>query len=229
METIIFDVDDTLYDQLQPFQKAFNKYFNHLHSFPIEQLYIASRKYSDKVFNSPMSQHEQQIYRITSACRDFGISISKDIAIQFQKTYEDEQQKIILFPEIHLLLEKLLQKNKQLAVLTNGPFEHQMKKVQQLQLTRWIPENNIFISGGIGHVKPSPLAFQFVEQKLCLQKQRTVYIGDSYENDIIGAKQVGWQAVWFNHRNKKQPNVPYLADQIITSPAALLKHLNENE
>ncbi len=229
MQTIIFDVDDTLYNQLQPFCKAFEQYFGHLHHIPVEQFYIASRKYSDEVFTSTMSQQEQQVYRLTAACHDFGISLDENTARQFQKTYEEEQQKITLFPEIRQLFEQLLQQNKQLGILTNGPFEHQMRKIQQLQLTKWIPKEHIFISGSIGHVKPSALAFEFVEHKLHLQKTHTLYIGDSYENDIIGAKQVGWQAIWFNHRQKAQPNAPFHPDKTFISPQALLAYFTEKE
>ncbi len=28
-------------------------------------------------------------------------------------------------------------------------------------------------------------------------------MGDSYENDIEGAKGAGWNAIWYNHRNHR--------------------------
>ncbi|MEH7236399.1 HAD family hydrolase [Bacillus sp. JJ1562] len=53
-----------------------------------------------------------------------------------------------------------------------------------------------FISGTIGHAKPKREVFDFIEQKMDLDQTKTVYIGDNFEKDIIGAKEAGWQAIW---------------------------------
>jgi putative hydrolase of the HAD superfamily len=226
MDTIIFDVDDTLYDQLQPFKKAFEMTFTHVTNIPIEKLYISSRKHSDSLFDQSeagiITLLELQTYRIMAACEEFGVPITYNEAIKFQNIYEQEQQKITLFPEIEKLLELLSKKNKQLGVLTNGTYQHQFMKINQLELSRWIPEENIFISEAIGNAKPAPQAFQIVERKLKLTKEKTVYIGDSFENDVIGAKQVEWNSIWMNHRKKIHPISSYYPDKIANTPKDLL-------
>ena len=48
-KVIFFDIDDTLYNQIEPFQKSFDKNF----SFPdidIEDVFKTSRRLSDEVF-----------------------------------------------------------------------------------------------------------------------------------------------------------------------------------
>jgi putative hydrolase of the HAD superfamily len=226
VETILFDVDDTLYDQLQPFKNAFDTYFKHLTNVPIEKLYVASRKHSDTLFNKSeagtISLLELQTYRIMTACKDFGIDIHYQEAVEFQEIYEMEQKKITLFPEIEKLLEQLTEKDKQLGILTNGPHEHQLMKINQLGMTRWIPIENIFISSAIGCAKPDSHAFSIVEKNLSINKDKTVYIGDSFDNDVIGAKQVGWNSIWMNHRNKEKPISTIYPDKIIKSPKELL-------
>ncbi|MGF6952341.1 putative hydrolase of the HAD superfamily [Neobacillus sp. B4I6] len=226
MDTILFDVDDTLYDQLQPFKNAFQITFKHLTNVPIEKIYVASRKHSDTLFNKSeagtISLLELHTYRIMTACKDFGVEIQYDGAVEFQKIYELEQKKITLFPEIEELLELLNKKNKQLGILTNGPHQHQLMKITQLGMTRWIPEENIFISGAIGSAKPDSQAFDIVEKNLYLNREKTVYIGDSFDNDVIGAKQVGWNSIWMNHRNKAKPISTIDPDKIISSPKELL-------
>jgi putative hydrolase of the HAD superfamily len=227
MDTIIFDVDDTMYDQLQPFKIAFERQFKHIKKVPIEKLYISSRKHSDTLFNESeagtISLAELHTYRIKTACKDFGIEISDQEALEFQRAYENEQKKIVLFPEIERLFELLSKKDKQLALLTNGPYEHQRMKIDQLGLTRWVPKEHIFISGAIGSAKPAPEAFLIVEKTLRLGKEKTVYIGDSFENDVAGAKRVGWNAIWMNHRKKELPLSAIQPDKIITTPNELLE------
>lgn len=207
INTVIFDLDDTLYDQLLPFKIAVESCFKeHVPKLPIEQLFVASRKYSDEVFDKSeqglISLEELHTYRIISACKEFGIELSHDDAVKFQNIYRNQQEKIVLFPDMEKLLGKLVNHQMQLALLTNGPYEHQLMKIKQLGLTKWIPQQNLFISEAIGSAKPHPSAFHYVEEKLGLSNQATVYIGDSFQNDIVGARQVGWHAIWLNHRKK---------------------------
>ncbi|PYZ92949.1 hydrolase [Salipaludibacillus keqinensis] len=227
MDTIIFDVDDTLYDQTIPFKKAFRKVIEGpFTEEEIEKVYIASRKYSDVLFEKSQRGElpllDMHIYRMTAACQEIDLSLSDQKAIEFQEVYLEEQQKITLFDDVEKLLELLLSRNKQMAVLTNGGEDHQRMKIEQLNLAKWIPEDRFFISGSIGHAKPKKQVFQFIEEKLSLDKSKTVYIGDSFENDIIGAKQVGWHAIWMNHRNRHQSDESIQPDKIVSHPKELL-------
>nr|WP_035724439.1 HAD family hydrolase [Gracilibacillus boraciitolerans] len=228
MKTIIFDVDDTLYDQLQPFHKAVHQQLNtSFNNDEIKALYLASRKYSDEVFEKHMNGGEitaldLQTYRITKACQDFGISLTYQQAVTFQETYLHEQQQIQLFPAIVELLDSLYANNKQLAILTNGEVDHQMMKVQRLGITQWVPAEHIFVSARVGYSKPSQKLFEYVENTLELDKDHTVYIGDSFENDIIGAKQMGWSAIWMNHRQRTKPVSNHQPDHTIESSDDLL-------
>ncbi|MBM7570028.1 HAD family hydrolase [Aquibacillus albus] len=227
MDTIIFDVDDTLYDQALSFKNTFKKMFQESFSDEeLDQLYLASRKHSDALFDKSeageISILDMQVHRITAACEEFGIPINYQKAVDFQEAYVAEQKKITLFDEVEELLEALYQENKQLAVLTNGEEKHQSMKIQQLGLARWIPEEHMFISGAIGHAKPKQEAFHIIEEKLQLNKKKTVYIGDSFDNDIVGAKQVGWHAIWMNHRNRNMPESPFKPDKIVYNAKELL-------
>ncbi|GAB2568965.1 HAD family hydrolase [Gracilibacillus alcaliphilus] len=232
MQTIIFDVDDTLYDQLQPFRRTVKQHI--ASSFSEEQilaLYKRSREYSDEVFEKHMSGEitalELQTYRIRKACADFFITIDEQQAIAFQQFYVQEQRKIELFPAMKQLLHQLHASPVQLAVLTNGEYDHQMMKVTQLGLTRWIPADHIFVSEQIGYSKPDLEVFQFVEQQLDLERTSTLYIGDSFEHDVIGAKQAGWQVIWLNHRHREAASTQVTADYTLDQVDELFDMLNE--
>lgn len=104
MYSFLFDIDDTVYDQLSPFREAFAKQFARFAHIPLEELYRHSRKFSDEVFEQTergeMSREEMHIYRITAAFKMFDIEISASAARQFQLDYEAQQQRICLLPEI---------------------------------------------------------------------------------------------------------------------------------
>ncbi|MBM7541050.1 HAD family hydrolase [Amphibacillus cookii] len=211
MKTLIFDVDDTLYDQLLPFEKAVNETLHiNLDKPFIHELYLASRKYSDQIFEQEQrgewSTLDLQIYRIQQACLDFDIQITTEQAISFQQNYLKYQRQITLFPEIKQLLDQLSHQNVQLGVLTNGNADHQTMKIEQLNLKQWISPKHFFISGAIGIAKPNPDVFNYVECHLTSKPSECWYIGDSYPNDVHGAKRAGWHVAWFNHRNRQVPN-----------------------
>ncbi|HLU23003.1 MAG TPA: HAD family hydrolase [Bacillaceae bacterium] len=231
MDTIIFDVDDTLYDQVLSFKRTCERMLPEcITNIDLDKLYITSRKYSDELFDKQvageLTVREMHIRRIKDACAEYGIEISDQKAIEFQEAYVEEQQRISLFDEVVELLETL-QHTKQLAVLTNGSHGHQAMKIKQLNLSKWIPEENIFISESLGYAKPSKEAFQILENKLNLDKEKTVYIGDSFANDIVGAKKAGWKAIWMNHRNRKMPEGNIKPDKVVYSASELLETVSK--
>ncbi|WP_058307374.1 HAD family hydrolase [Gracilibacillus massiliensis] len=211
MKTIIFDVDDTLYDQAISFYRTFKKLVNENRTYEeLDAIYRLSRKYSEQLFDQSekgeITVFDWQTGRFIKALDDFNISISSNTAAEFHEAYKEEQARITLFPEIKELLSILKQQDKQLAVLTNGEEQHQTMKIKQLELAKWIPNENIFISGSHGIAKPNREIFDIVKDKLDCDPAETVYVGDSFEKDIIGAKKAGWQAIWMNHRKREIPN-----------------------
>jgi putative hydrolase of the HAD superfamily len=156
---LLFDIDDTLYDQLQPFRDAYQVVFDKYNfSCPVELLFAKSRYYSDQVFElvneGKMETKEMHIYRISKAFESLGIEISRKDACSFQSYYQENQEKIVLHPQMKELLDFAVSLGVNLGIITNGPAEHQAKKVNQLSLKDWIDENNIFISGKLGISKP---------------------------------------------------------------------------
>ncbi len=38
-----------------------------------------------------------------------------------------------------------------------------------------------------------------------IDPEETWFIGDTFEIDVVGAKNSGWHVIWFNHRNRPMP------------------------
>ncbi|MCI8382876.1 MAG: HAD family hydrolase [Lachnospiraceae bacterium] len=205
MKAFIFDVDDTLYDQVQPFQNAYIKLFGKTNK-DIDKIFVSSRKHSDEVFeaseNGLMTMEEMYIYRIREALKEFGILISDERALEFQRYYQEFQADIVMTEKMKKLLSDLGHCVK-MGVITNGPAQHQWDKVQALGLTKWIPRQNILVSGEAGAAKPDRKIFDLAVCKMGLDRTEAYYIGDSPANDIVGAANAGWRTIWFNRRNKK--------------------------
>ncbi|HFI2669434.1 TPA: HAD family hydrolase, partial [Streptococcus suis] len=49
MKALVFDLDDTLYDQIQPFERALKRHLS-VSEEQLVHLYLAFRHYADQVF-----------------------------------------------------------------------------------------------------------------------------------------------------------------------------------
>ncbi len=56
--------------------------------------------------------------------------------------------------------------------------------------------------------KPDPLIFKQALADLEVAASSTWFIGDSWENDILGAVQVGMSAIWLSRLDAPDPDVP---------------------
>lgn len=205
MRAILFDVDDTLYDQVQPFRRAYEKLYKKENE-DIDRIFVASRKYGDEVFEASarglITMEQMYIYRVREAFREYNLSISEEEALAFQRYYQEFQMDIRMSAEIEEMLGGLKGRVK-LGLITNGPTEHQWDKVRALGLTRWIPVQNVLISGEAGAAKPDRKIFDIAAERMELDIGETYFVGDSLKNDVTGAANAGWKTIWFNRRRKE--------------------------
>lgn len=227
---IFFDLDDTLYDQLFPFRLAYNQLFSEF-DIPIQKLFILYRKYSDEVFElsetNKISMEEMYIYRIKNALKEYNIMIDDELALKFQQLYQKSQNLITLFPDMIGVLQYCKNQSINMGIITNGPEIHQLKKYTNLNLNQYMYEKNIWISSSVGVAKPNRGIFEFIENQInVIDRNKLVLIGDSFENDIIGAKNAGWKAIWINRRKKTIPNSSkFIPDKIVLEGNELLEYL----
>ena len=227
MKAVLFDVDDTLYDQVIPFQKAYEELFKGSFELPIEELYKRSRYYSDEVFEATqrgeMSMEAMYIYRVQKAFESFGISVTDDEALEFQRLYAGNQKKLEISETMRTIIELCQKHEIMMGVITNGPSQHQWNKVKALKVMEFIREEYIFVSGDIGVAKPQIGIFQHVEKIMNLNPEETLFIGDTFQSDIVGAKEAGWKAIWLNRHHAEHPLGNLKADYCIHDEAELYK------
>lgn len=204
---LVFDVDDTLYEQIVPFENAYKSLFDM--DIDMEKFYLLSRYYSDVKFevsrNGEMTMDEYHIYRIQEAAKDLGVFLTDEQALNMQKEYKMNQQKLQM-SNVTINILKLARKNNvKLGIITNGPSAHQWSKIKALGVERWIDKENIIVSGDYSINKPDVRIFEIMQEKLQLPIDSLYYIGDLLENDIVGANNAGWKAIWINRYKKKLP------------------------
>ena len=194
---VIFDLDDTLYSKSEVFFKTFSLFATP--SIDAESLYLTYQKRSDEAFEKfsagEISLSQSHLERVSNTFKDVGIELSSEKILAFIKAYQDTLNAITLSEEWIEVFQQCNKESYQIAILTNGPTNHQKNKLYQLNLSKWIPEDFWFISETIQAKKPSIQAFQHVESKISADEY--FMIGDDVQTDITGAIQANWQPIQF--------------------------------
>jgi putative hydrolase of the HAD superfamily len=77
----------------------------------------------------------------------------------------------------------------------------------------------VVVSGAVNKRKPSPEIFQKALEKLGVSAENAVFVGDTADADIIGAKAAGMKTIFIERRVQKE------AEQ--ACPNQTIKSLNE--
>lgn len=227
IKAIVFDLDDTLYDQQEPFQQALTSVWNDpaVSGQVLTDLFEIFKHMNDRVTKLETLTMAQVFDRLNSVLDAHSLPVlTNNVWLAFWESYQQKTAKISLFSEIRNLLTSL-KDHYQLGVITNGETESQSNKVLQLDLDHYINRSNIIISDAVGLRKPDARIFTYFNRLLNLQANEVVYIGDNFETDMIGAKKAGWHTFWFNHRQAELPDAAYIPDQTVESPAELAELL----
>lgn len=227
IKAVVFDVDDTMYDQQQPFKNAVNKVVPLVSDEDMHPLYIRFRHHSDENFPKVMAGEwtleYMRAHRISQSLKDLDYPhITEENGLFFQQVYEDELNNICLHDEVRKTLDFLKEKNVPMGIITNGPTDHQSKKLNQLQLAKWIPTKNMIVSQATGFQKPEKEIFQLAAETFSMNPAETLYVGDNYDNDVLGAHRAEWHSLWFNHRGRTIDTTP-VSDIEISSFDQLLE------
>ena len=219
----MFDLDDTLYSKKKVFLDTLKEIYPN-HSFD-ESSYKVYQKKSDEAFElfskGKISLEENHFSRVQNTLTALGLPSSSQETMTFKKKYQFMMDHIQLDKEWFSFFDYLSPKAN-LVLLTNGPTDHQLKKIHSLNLYKWFTSERIFISESIGVKKPEHEAFINVEKLFPNTSPSKFWmIGDDLHNDILGAKRRNWNTVYF----KYEKNLQSLMSSPLSTPNQLLEKL----
>jgi HAD superfamily hydrolase (TIGR01549 family) len=116
---------------------------------------------------------------------------SNEEKIKFKQMLEKELRSIHIYPEVNVLLKKLKNNNITTMMCSNlaFPYGNAAKKLTY-------PLDHYVLSYDIGYIKPNPKIFRECQKRLNLESDDIVYVGDSYKNDYLAAKEYGFDSYW---------------------------------
>ena len=117
----------------------------------------------------------------------------------------ERRKKPFIYDESFTVLDELKGKYK-LLLLTNGSPDLQNTKLTiTSELVPYFDE--IVISGAFGRGKPDPTIFEHALERIGLNKDEVIMVGDNLMTDILGASRAGIKSVWINRHDKERNEV----------------------
>ena len=196
---IIFDLDDTLCDYRKatenvksPINEVLDAHGIDIHAF-WERFNHVKRPLFRQFADGAITRDEYRIRRFADVLEGSHARF-RELSAELNHNYMQEtNHNIELFSDTIPLLKAFRAKNIEAVILTNGPSDGQRAKFKTLGLSRYI--QRIYIGEEIGFSKPNRKAFEVVLRDLGVPASDVLMVGDSIENDINGAEQVGIKAV----------------------------------
>jgi len=106
-----------------------------------------------------------------------------------------------------------------LGVVSNGIPDVQYQKLITLGLDRFM--QCTVLSEELGIRKPDARIFERALADLQTDAAQSLYVGDSYSRDIVGAKKAGMGAIWFNPGHDSVPENDTKPDHIVHTLAEI--------
>ena len=208
-KNLFFDLDDTIWAFSQnarnTFEEVYQKYsfdryfdsFNHYYTLYQQRNTELWVEYGE----GKITKDELNSQRFFYPLQAVGVK-DEAIAEQFSRDFfAIIPTKSVLMPHAKEVLEYLAPKYN-LYILSNGFQELQCHKMRSAGIDRFFKK--IVLSDDIGILKPWPEIFHFALSATQSEVRDSLMIGDSWENDVAGAKGVGMHQVFYNVTGKEE-------------------------
>ncbi|MFB6215662.1 MAG: HAD family hydrolase [Candidatus Aenigmatarchaeota archaeon] len=180
---VYFDLDGTLIEYEDSFHELFE---NALGGSVSEEIYDY---WTEQVLNNIRNMEEKPYLRSLEAVEsEFNLGISPEKLAD--RYIEIEVSSTSVRTELKQVLEEISGQCKT-GILTNGVGRVQMKKIRHNGLEALVDE--IIISNIEEVRKPDPGIFELARERL--EASNYVYVGDTYDEDIVPAQEAGFKTV----------------------------------
>ncbi len=216
---VLFDLDDTIFDHALTSRAALARVrlaHRYLGALPLDTIWREYGRLLEEVqpdiFAGRRTVAEARVERFRRLAALAGTRITGGEAEELSRVYRAEYQRLRrAVPGARAMLERLHGRTA-IGVVSNNAQQEQVDKLAFLQLGHLIDE--LVVSEAVGVAKPDPRIFEIALQRVGARPADAVMIGDSWSNDVRGARAAGIRAIWFNRFGAARPepvDVPEIA------------------
>ena len=191
IKAVAFDIDGTLYPNASMYLRSIPFALTH---FRLVRAYSRIRKHVRK--RRPVTDLQSLERRLLS--HELGIGEAEaahliDVAIH--ERWAAVLNGVRPYPHVRAAIERMKAGGLQMAVSSDFPVDRKLKRLgldDLFECSLWSEES--------GYLKPHPEPFRALAECIGEEPSSILYVGNSYEYDVIGAKAVGMRAAHLRWR-----------------------------
>lgn len=199
MKAFLFDLDDTLYPEIDFVKSGFKAVAAFLKNYTDvtekelfeKQLFYLYQNGRGKIFNCLLKEY----------------GLNEQIVPFLVYIYRCHKPNIKLYQGVFGVLKKLKEMNYFTGIITDGMASIQRRKIEALNLINHVDIIICTDELGRDYWKPSTIPFKLALELLNATANNSYYIGNDITKDFIGAKQIGMQTIQINHPNNSLPDL----------------------
>ncbi len=224
---IFFDLDNTLWDfdkssikALQQIYKQYklDRYFDSFEQF-YEQYEQLNKQLWDDYRKGKIDKDHLAVVRFLELLVDRTGEVKAHLAEQIANTYLAEMTKEpYLETTSFKVVKELSQRGYRLHIITDGFLEVQLIKLKISKISPFI--STLIVSEEIGVLKPDKRLFDYAITKANANRDKSIFVGNDYENDVLGAYNAGLDQVFYNRNNIDISKLP-------VKPTFTITHLDQ--
>ena len=201
IEHIFFDLDHTLWDfernSALTFKKILPEAGVQVNYTDFLNVYIPiNLKYWKLYREEKVSKPELRYSRLKETFNALNYHVHDDVIDHLAIEYINQLPSFNYLFEGAIEILDYLKEKYPLHMITNGFEEVQTLKMEQSGILHYFSE--IITSESVGVKKPNPRVFFHALEKANATPQNSIMIGDNIEADILGAVNVGMDAIHYN-------------------------------
>nr|WP_242863294.1 HAD-IA family hydrolase [Clostridium botulinum] len=191
IKVMIFDLDDTLYNERKFVEGAFKEVCDYL----AQKYELDSYSLYEDAINILEKNGRGKIFDLLCLKYEINHDIKYLVDIYRQakprlKLYKDSQETI-----------KRYKNRYKLAIITDGKASVQWNKIRMLNIEKDFEKIIVTDDFGREYWKPNKFAFEEIVRYFNVKANECVYIGDNPNKDFIGSKDIGMHTIRIVRKN----------------------------
>jgi putative hydrolase of the HAD superfamily len=215
---VVFDIDDTLYDERDYVRSGFAAVGRSVGTTDDEAERLTEWLW--RAFEAGVRR--DTFDRLRNAFPDVGARAS---TAELVAVYRSHRPDIRLTAEARAVLDRLASRGLRLGALSDGPLESQGAKAAALDLARWCDPVVLTAAYAESFWKPGTAGFAAIADAWNLPAEALAYVADNPDKDFVGPNRLGWMTVRVRHERQLRHHLEPVDE--IHRPAIVIASLGE--
>lgn len=223
IKAVVFDLDDTLISEKEYIRSGFRQV-----SKKIAKKNNLDKDYVYKIMYDTFNEDSKNVFN--RVLDKLNIQYEKEDIKELINYYRGHMPDIKLYDDAKYILDTLKAKGIKLGMITDGYKVTQRNKLEALNIGDYF--EHIVVTDELGREfwKPHQKSYEIIKEKLGLEYENMVYVGDNVSKDFVTANKLGMNTIFINRvegvYSGIQMDDKYLAKLEVTSLLELEKVLS---